>query len=288
MGLTTVSKLVPETCEAIWHGIQPVVMCMPQNAVDWQHIASDFQKKWNFPHCIGAIDGKHVIIHAPNRSGSIYYNYKGTFSVVLLALVDASYKFISVDIGAYGHQSDAGIFSNSELGRSLAPPNSLHLPNDSPITDSPYLDSLPYVVVGDEAFPLQRHVLRPYPGRNCSEEQLVYNYRHSRARRIVECAFGILAARWRVFHTKIACKVETVVKIIKATTVLHNMLQSESTPNSEPGDLDGIHADGLKDLRGHGTRGTKEASQIRDAFMHYFVANPLSWQNDYVRRGLTE
>ena len=61
-------------------------------------------------NCCGALDGKHVVIQSPARSGSLYYNYKGTFSLVLMTLVDADYTFIYVDIGEYGSNSDSGIF----------------------------------------------------------------------------------------------------------------------------------------------------------------------------------
>jgi hypothetical protein len=69
------------------------------------------------PHCIGAIDGKHMKIHAPPNSGSKFFNYK----VFLLALVDARYKFTVVDVGSYGRNSDGGIFTHSELRKYLKP-----------------------------------------------------------------------------------------------------------------------------------------------------------------------
>jgi hypothetical protein len=58
---------------------------------------------------------------------------------------------------------------------------------------------MPFVVVGDEAFGLSEYVLRPFPRRNLSIQKKVFNYMHTRARRMVECAFGILASKWRIF-----------------------------------------------------------------------------------------
>lgn len=78
--------------------------------------------------CIGALDGTHIQIQAPKSSGSLFFNYKKTFSFVLLALVDANYKFIAVDVGAYGKASDGGIFSKSKLGKALEE-NTLNVPS---------------------------------------------------------------------------------------------------------------------------------------------------------------
>lgn len=69
-------------------------------------IAEDFFKKWNFPNVLGCLDCKHIRIRCPNRTGSLFYNYKDFFSIV-----DANSKFIGLDIGSFGREGDAGIIS---------------------------------------------------------------------------------------------------------------------------------------------------------------------------------
>ena len=101
-------------------------MPAPDEAM-WIKIEEDFCSKWNFPNVLGAIDGKHVLIQAPALSGSQFFCYKKTFSIVMLCLVDANYKFIAVDIGAYGKNSDGNIFNSSKLGKRLSS-NTLHVP----------------------------------------------------------------------------------------------------------------------------------------------------------------
>lgn len=61
---------------------------------DWKRFANEYWTQWNFPNCIGTLDGKHAVIEAPANSGSLYFNLKKTFSVVLLALDDTNYRFI--------------------------------------------------------------------------------------------------------------------------------------------------------------------------------------------------
>ena len=95
------SKIVPQTCKVLWNVLQPDVMPLPDEG-KWKHIAEEFEELWQFPHCLGSLDGKHIIIQAPKNSGSLFFSYKKHFSGVLLAAVDANYKFVIVDIGAYG------------------------------------------------------------------------------------------------------------------------------------------------------------------------------------------
>jgi len=116
----------------------------------WSQIVDDFWDLWNFPSCIGAIDGKHMKVQTPPNSVSKFFNYKHSFSVVLLSLVDARYKFTVVDIGAYGRNGDGGIFAHSKFGKYLE--THLGIPEDKQLPGTSCL--APHVIVCDEAFPL--------------------------------------------------------------------------------------------------------------------------------------
>lgn len=202
------------------------VMETPSTIHDWIDVALNFYHKWQFPLCLGAIDGKHVTIRPPTLSGSHFYNYKSTFSIVLLAVVDADLNFLYVDVGTNGRISGGGVFAKSDIKRALdnnllSMPNSALLPNTNVCC--------PFVLVGDDAFPLPMRLMKPYPQRSLSKEKQIFNYRLSRARHRVENAFGILSSRFGIFQKPINTSIEDVKSKTMATCYLHNMLRKKTT-----------------------------------------------------------
>ena len=161
----------------------------------------------------------------PNESGSQFFNYKNFFSTVLIAVADADYCFISVEVGTYGSSSNSNVFKNSTFGK-LLESNKLNIPDPRVLPSDAEGLSMPCVLVGDEAFALSEHVLRPYPNKKltCLKRILVYNYRLPRTQRIVECPFGILANKWRIFYRPIDVKPD-FCDIIKACCFLHNYVR---------------------------------------------------------------
>jgi hypothetical protein len=85
--------------------------------------SNKFSLKWNFPNRVGSIDGKQLRLKCPSNSGSTHYNYKHYYSIA-----DARYRFIAIDVGAYGKQSDGGIFRHNSLYQ-LLNSNNFSMPN---------------------------------------------------------------------------------------------------------------------------------------------------------------
>jgi len=95
----------------------------------------------------------------------MYYNYKHYYSTVPQGLADARYRFIAIDVGAYGRQSDGGIFRQCSLYQLLSS-NNFNMPNARklPLSDV----ELTFVILGDEAYPLLSYLMKPYPRRQLS------------------------------------------------------------------------------------------------------------------------
>ncbi|KAK3795995.1 hypothetical protein RRG08_035172 [Elysia crispata] len=163
MGKTTVAEIVYETVVAIWEELQPIHMPVPSEE-NLRSVAAGFLSNWNFPNCVGAIDGKHVPIRCPSNSGSMFFNYKKFFSVTLQGVSDANYRFINIDVGGYGKQSDGGTFQASEFYRALTD-GKINLPKHSFLPQTNVV--APYVLIGDEAYPLLPFVLKPSVARIC-------------------------------------------------------------------------------------------------------------------------
>ena len=89
---STISQFVPEVCKAIYSVLAPDYMKLPSSNKEWEHIIEQTNERWHFPNCFAAADGKHVKIICPKHSGSEFYNFKGFYSIVLLAFVDYDYS----------------------------------------------------------------------------------------------------------------------------------------------------------------------------------------------------
>lgn len=105
MGKSTVRNIILDTCEILWNVLSPKYVCQPTHS-GYLRIAQEFGETWNMPHCSAALDGKHIDIQCPPKSGSTFFNYKKNFSIVLLAACDANYTFTHCSVGAYGSSSD--------------------------------------------------------------------------------------------------------------------------------------------------------------------------------------
>lgn len=294
IGRSTVSGIIRETCVAIYSALAPIYMKAPSSSNEWLEIAKGFEETWNLPHVIGALDGKHIRVKCPAGSGTLYHNYKGFFSIVLLAACDARYCFTVIDIG---------VLLRSEMNRKFEN-GSLNLPEPARLEGCRY-DPLPYFMVGDEIFPLKTWLMRPFPGKDIQEEESVYNFRHSRARRTIENAFGIMTSRWRILNNPINASVENIEKYVMAIIVLHNYLRlTENASYCPRGFADSFESDGsfipgdwramanatnsqllnLKPVRG--SRYQQDAIFMRSCLKEYVnsALGKLEWQLDHVRR----
>lgn len=262
---TTIGGIVRDVCKNIWMYMKDVCIA-PLTEDRWKETINGFKKTAQFPNCLGAVDGKHIRIIKPAQSGSAYYNYKNYFSIILLAVCDSNYMFTFVDIGSYGRHGDSTIFEESTFYKRLLE-KKLNIPSPSSISQNGPV--LPNVFVGDEAFSLQENLLRPYGGNNLPEQKRVFNYRLSRARRFIECTFGILANKWRIFHRPLNVDVEFAVDIIKAACVLHNFVKQRDGHKFED-TFEGLPNSIIESTQ-NVRRGGPMLTTIREEFANYFV-----------------
>ena len=153
VGRSTICHIIRDTCDGIWNALNGKYLCAPETSDDWKKIAARFEKDWKFPNCIGALGVKHIAIECPSNAGSMYDKYKGFHSLVLMALCDANSCFSLVDIGNLSNMGMA--FHEGEM----------NLPKAEVINGF----CLPFVIVSDEIFPLQKWLKKSYPGRNLGE-----------------------------------------------------------------------------------------------------------------------
>lgn len=212
-----------------------------------------------------------------------------------MAIVDANYNFIYAHAGTQGRISDGGVYRATAFGRMMSSGN-LKLPDDEELPSRQV--KVPYVIVADDAFALSRNIMKPYAGhQDIGSKERIFNYRLSRARRIVENAFGILAQVFRILRKPILLSPEKVEIIILTVVTLHNFLRRDrSRTYCPPGNIDvedngNIHPgswrndtpmSGMQSLQRFPQNSPREAKAIREEFADYFVSSigQVPWQWD--------
>jgi len=269
---------------------------MPSTQSEWQNIAAKYEEMWNFPNCIGAIDGKHIILQAPINSN----HYNPQFNIVLMAAADADYNFTFVDIDCQERILNRDVFKNCELHKRIEK-DQLNLPEPSVLPGTEI--KAPYVFVGDTAFPLCDNIMKPYSGIYSKGSKRIFNYRLSRAHCVIENVFGIVSSVFRVLQKPLFLAPEKGKIIVMTIVCLHNFLRQSKTSRkiyTPPGSLDtdvngkivfGRWRDEQKNmskktsflnLRAVSRKTKCTAQYIRKEFTEYFCTKgEIPWQNQY-------
>lgn len=186
--------------------------------------------------------------------------------------------------GSINHYSIAlflGIFQKSLIGQYIRY-QKFEIPNHKVLPNSNIL--APHVFLGDEAFPLLTNLLKPYRRSDAAlnKSKAIFNYRLSRARRLVENSFGILSNRFRIFNTEINLKPATIENMIVSACIIHNFLietgvtlltdDETNQDNSFVRDIDPTD---------NGENFENDAIQVRHTFKNYVNgAGAVDWQNN--------
>lgn len=270
LGRQTISEIVYSTCVALCEEFGHEYI--PEPTVEsLEIVAKKYLELWQFPNCIGAIDGRHCELKCPPHAGSTCFNYLKYHSIVLMGVADAEKKFLVIDVGALGKQSDGGIFTATELYRRLEA-KQFNMPPDMILPGTTI--SVPPVLIGDEAFPLKSYLMRPYPAKNLTIDKEHFNTNLSCARKTIECAFGILRAKWRFLASALEIPIiQKASVLVQTACVLHNIVRVKDGAN----DYDYIsymRGDIVEDLPRITLpvcrNPSKQAAIVRNKYKYYF------------------
>ncbi len=263
---STVCLVTREVCQAIVTILLPKYIRFPVND-GLKEVVTGFKHKWGFPQCAGVVDGTHIPIVSPQEYPADYFNRKGWHSILMQGTVNHLGHFVDVYIGWPGRVHDARVFTNSTLYRKgqegvLLPPWVEHLGGGD----------IPLVILGDPAYPLLSWLMKAFPDNGrLTPQQKLFNYRLSRARVVVEHAYGRLKARWRCLMKRIDIDVRNVPELIAACCALHNICEVHGDSFDEDW-LEGVEITRETEAS-DGTTQSESGDSIRRALMSYFQQN---------------
>jgi len=226
-----------------------------------KQVEGHFRSLANFPGVMGALDGCHIPILAPEYCQADYLDRNHNHSVNLMAVCDSEKKFTYCYAGYPGSVHDQRVFGNSSLGTAI---------NSCP---AKFFPSNHYHIIGDSAFQLHEHVMVPYKDTgHLTVTEINYNRRLSQTRRVIENAFGLLKGRFRRLK-RMECALSRVSSNVTACCILHNLTLGDDTEESllasemldcRVEDLASYEASGLSSS----SATTSAAKRKRDALAH--------------------
>nr|XP_054926931.1 putative nuclease HARBI1 isoform X2 [Dermacentor andersoni] len=188
----------------LWAGAAPDFIQWP---LSLQDVAHEFYRKWRFPGVVGAVDGCHIAIKAPEKEQDAYYNRKEFHSIILQGCCDSNMAFTHVHAGSPGRMHDAKVFSASGLDR--------------------LVEKLPanFHILGDSAYALSVGLMRPYRNNgHLSAQEIKFNERLGAARSVIERAFAQLKGKFRRLKYLDMKGSALISKYVLASCVLHNII----------------------------------------------------------------
>lgn len=218
-----------------------------------------------------------------------------------MAIADGDYRIRYADVGCQGRISDGGVFANTTFHKKLTR-NELKLPKPTRLSNKSNAQDIPFVLVADDAFALSTNLMKPFPGSYPKgSPERAFNYRLSRARRIIENVFGLLATVFRVFRRPISLGPKKVENIVLACILLHNFLRRNAqsaqiyTPHGTfdsedldtgvitPGSWRSQDEGGLLNLQRIPRKSPKDAKELRIELSRYFISDEgkVPWQDRF-------
>ncbi|MBN3307384.1 HARB1 nuclease, partial [Amia calva] len=240
-------------------GLSTVFNCVQER----EEMAQFFNNRWRVPQCVGAIDGSHIPIIAPEEYARDYFNQKGWHSIVLQAAVDGKGLFWDVCVGYPESVHDARLLRQSYLWEMLCD-GQLLIQNKVNLSGH----EVGQYLIGDPAYLLQNWLMKQFAdtGRLTPQQQ-TYNFRLSSVRAIVETTFGRLNRRWRCLLKRNDCNLELTKRMVMTCCVLHNICEEHG---DHFGDPPVIHMNMQPPVQVLPEHGQLEGADVRAALMDYF------------------
>ncbi|XP_070549934.1 uncharacterized protein [Ptychodera flava] len=265
---STACSIFQETCQKINEEFLKEIIRFPSGN-ELERVVDSFQQRWGFPQVVGAIDASHIPIIAPEKYARDYFNRKNFHSVILQAVADDKYCFVDMCVGWPGSAHDARVYANSKLHQRLTD-NQLLPDTTRQIGDA----EVPLMLLGDPAYQLQKHLMKPYSDTgSLTADENYFNRRLSRARMVIENAFGHLKGRWRCLLKRHDCVLDMIPTIVASCCILHNLCKRHDNPFNDQwlnGQEEFDVPAGNVNAVDHGN-----AAHVRRTLLQYFQDNRL-------------